>query len=207
MPEPASPRHAAIVLAAGRSRRFGSPKQLLVVDGESLVRRAVRAALATDPSRVLVIVDEDATAIRLALEDIEGIEFIECTDDRMAGSLRSGLLALGDRVDAALVVLTDQPGLTGEHLRRLVDVWRSAPARAVASTYAGTRGVPAVLPSSWFARLLDADAFDQGARSLLREDGANTDEVEAPELAIDIDTPQDFQRWLARRAGKPSTPE
>jgi molybdenum cofactor cytidylyltransferase len=199
MPESASPRHAAVVLAAGRSRRFGSPKPLLIVDGEPLVRRAVHAALATGPSRALVIVDVHATAIRTALEDLAGIEFVECGDDRMAGSLRTGLLALDDRIDAALVVLTDQPGLTAAHLQRLVEAWRTRPTNAAASTYAGTRGVPAILPRSWFARLLGADAGDEGARALLRAAATDIHDVEAPDLAFDIDTPQDFQRWLEWR--------
>ena len=202
MPESTSPRHAAIVLAAGRSRRFGSPKGLLVVEGETLVRRVVRSALATDPSRALVIVDAEATAIHAALQDIAGIEFIECDDDRMAGSLRAGLRALDGGIDAALVVLTDQPGLTATHLRALVNAWRASPTRAAASAYAGTRGVPAVLPRLWFARLLAAEGNDEGARALLRAPGADITDVDAPELAFDIDTPQDFERWLAMREGR-----
>lgn len=199
MPEAASPRHAAIVLAAGRSRRFGAPKALLVVDGETLVRRAVGAALATDPIRVLVIVDAVAAAIRAALGDIAGIEFIECGDDHMGGSLRAGLRALEDCIDAALVVLTDQPGLSPAHLHTLVDSWRCSPTHAVASAYAGTRGVPAVLPKAWFARLLAANSSDEGARSLLRSADGDIIAIDAPELAFDIDTPQDVERWLATR--------
>ncbi len=65
-----TPRHAVVLLAAGGSRRLGAPKQLVDVDGESLVRRAARAALATDPSQALVVVGAHADAVWSAVADL-----------------------------------------------------------------------------------------------------------------------------------------
>ncbi len=198
MPDRVPPRHAAVVLAAGRSRRFGSHKQLLVVDGEPLVRRAVRAVRVTAPVDTCVVIDRDAALVRAALDGLDGVRCIECAADRMASSLRAGLDALAADAAGALVVLADQPALSGARLGQLVDTWRADVQRAVASRYRGMVGVPALLPRSWFPRL-QAEHGDEGARSLLRAAGADVAGIDAPELAFDIDTPSDFERWLRSR--------
>ena len=192
------PPHAAVVLAAGRSRRFGAPKQLLRIEGETLVQRAVDAARATAPEDVIVVVDREAQAIRDALAG-QAVRWVECADDHMAASLRAGVSALDACIGAALIVLADQPALTTRHLCSLVEAWRAAPERAAASAYAGTLGVPAVLPAAWFARLAEQADGDEGARALLRDARADVIALEAADLALDIDTPADFERWLARR--------
>lgn len=186
-------RHAAIVLAAGASRRMGMRKQLIEIDGDSLLRRATRAALATAPTRTLIVVGAHADQVFATVADLE-VERHDCADWRegMAASLRAGIAALrhGDG-DGALVVLCDQPDLDAAHLRRLCTIWRKDPTRAAASAYAGTFGVPAVLPRAWFPDLL-ALRGDQGARELLRGRTDRVIAVSAPTLARDLDTPADL---------------
>lgn len=198
MPDAAAPRHAAVVLAAGRARRFGARKQLLVVDGEPLVRRAVRAVLATAPVDTCVVIDRDAGEVRAAVDAMTGVRCIECAADLMAASLRAGLDALAADAAGALVVLADQPALSSERLGQLVETWRADVQRAVACLYRGSVGVPALLPRAWFPRLQPVRG-DEGARSLLRAAGADVIAIDAPELAFDIDTPDDFARWLHAR--------
>ena len=184
------PRHAAIVLAAGGSRRLGRPKQALEVDGQPLLRRAVLAALATAPARTVVVLGAGAGALRPLVADL-ATEFVECADwnEGMGASLRTGLAHAGAGMDGALVVLCDQPALEASHLRALVARWREAPDRAVASRYADVRGVPAILPHAWFTELA-ALRGDAGARELLRT-RADVREVVNEALGRDIDTPGD----------------
>ena len=187
------PRHAAIVLAAGASRRMGRSKQLIQINGTSLIRRAVLAALATTPTRVLVVVGAHADDVFAAVADLS-VERVDCPDweEGMAASLRAGFNALCDAEDeGAMLLLCDQPGLAESHLLALHTTWLSRPAGACASAYAGTIGVPALLPRAWFA---DVQALrgDCGARDLLRGRVDEVIAIDAPLLARDLDTPADF---------------
>jgi CTP:molybdopterin cytidylyltransferase MocA len=90
-------------------------------------------------------------------------------------------------------VLTDQPALDAKHLCELRDRWMERPGHAVASGYAGTIGVPAMIPRTWFAAI-ESQQGDRGARELLR---ARTDEVivvSGEQLAQDIDEPEHLSR-------------
>jgi molybdenum cofactor cytidylyltransferase len=187
-----SARHAAIVLAAGASRRMGRPKQLIEIDGESLIRRVVLVALATAPTRTLIVVGAYADEVFAKVADLK-VERVDCLgwDEGMAASLRTGIAALRETDgDGVLLLLCDQPGLDHAHLCGLCTTWRGDESCAVASAYADTIGVPALLPRTWFADLR-ALRGDSGARELLRSRGSRVVAIKAPALARDIDLPGD----------------
>ena len=189
------PPHAAIVLAAGASTRLGQAKQLVEIDGEPQLRRVTRYALATRPVDCIVVLRRNAGHIEAALDGLAArILCIGDANEGMAASLRAGVAALDARCAGALVVLTDQPALGEAHLERMCAAWRDAPARAVASAYAGVIGTPALLPRSWFEAVA-ALRGDVGARALLRERSAQTVAIEAPELARDLDVPDDLRAF------------
>ncbi len=186
------PAHGAIVLAAGASARLGRPKQLIDVDGEPLLRRVTRWAIATQPRDAVVVLGHDADLIGAALDGIV-VRTLRIADAAtgMAASLRAGIEALDARCAGALIVLTDQPALTGAHLDAICATWRTNPMRAVASAYAGVVGVPALLPRAWFEDII-ALRGDVGARALLRARHSDVIGVAAPELAWDLDTAGDL---------------
>jgi molybdenum cofactor cytidylyltransferase len=186
-----APRHALVLLAAGGSRRLGQPKQLLVLEGEPLVRRAARLGLATAPACALLVLGAQAEAVQAATHGLP-LRRVDCPDwtAGLGASLRAGLKAVPDGCAGALVLLCDQPALDAAHLQALVATWRTAPGRAAASAYAGVLGVPALLPRAWFDALcLDGD---RGARDLLRERADQVTALAAPGLAHDIDRPADL---------------
>jgi CTP:molybdopterin cytidylyltransferase MocA len=185
-----------VLLAAGGSRRLGRPKQLVRRRGQALLARAVDAARGALPGAPLVVV-LGAEALRLrALLRRRDPAVRPVVNSRwstgLASSLERGLDALSSDVDAALVLLVDQPNVDAAALRRLVAAWRRRPTAPAAAHYLGRAGVPAILPRrSWRAvRGLDGDA---GARALLRG-VATVTLVDMPEAEIDIDTPEDAAR-------------
>ena len=178
---------AAIVLAAGASRRLGRPKQTVLLGGEMLVERAVRVAMEAGLSPVIVVVREGA-------EFAERLRERECViavnaepEEGMAASIRCGVAAAAGAA-GAVVMACDQPGLRAEHLQALV----AEPERVTGSRYADRTGVPAYFPAKEFPSLLGLRG-DAGARERLREAAF----VVAEELALDVDTEADVE--LARR--------
>lgn len=179
-------RTAAVVLAAGFSRRLGRPKQQIVLAGETLLQRAVRTAVEAGLAPVIVV----TRALDNVIAPAAGVQVLlnEEAAEGMASSVRLGIAAAQQAATVGAVMLTcDQPFLTAAHLVALCAV----PQRATASAYAGRVGVPAYLPHTLFAALL-ALRGDEGARALLR--GAAT--VANEQLALDIDTEDDLARAL-----------
>jgi CTP:molybdopterin cytidylyltransferase MocA len=140
---------AAIVLAAGASTRFGRPKQAILL--EPVLERVRQSVL-------------DEIVVVLGAHDVESsARVVHCRDwERGRGaSLRCGLAALCDEVEAAVVVLADGPDLSPAALDRVVEVWAESGAEVVAATYGGNRGHPVLLARAAWARIPD-----DGARSL-----------------------------------------
>lgn len=141
---------AAVVLAAGESSRFGSPKQRILLPG---VLERVEAAATVDD--VVVVLGAHAV-------DSAG-HTVHCTDWAAGpgASLRCGLRSLDEAVEAAVVVLADGPDLSPAAVDRVVEAWRRDGAPVLAASYDGVRGHPVVL-----ARSVWADVPDEGARAL-----------------------------------------
>lgn len=184
---------AALVLAAGRASRMqGSHKLLAAFDGEALVRRSVEAALAAEPSRVLVVTGHRAPEIEAELAGL-AVDIVRNPDyaSGMSTSLRAGISALGPDCDGVVVMLADMPHVTGADVRRLLDAFAAAGGQAIVRAVSGgKRGNPVVLPRSTFAAILQLEG-DVGARHILESAGLAIVDVEIGAAAhIDVDTPE-----------------
>ena len=184
---------AAVVLAAGASRRLGRPKQTVMLDGEMLVERAVRVAMEAGLSPVIVVVRPEGDFGQSLQQRGCLIVVNDDAAEGMASSIRRGVVAVKMlRVAGVVVMACDQPAVRAEHLRALV----AEPGRVTGSRYAGRTGVPAYFPAVCFEELLKLQG-DAGARETLREAAVVEDEG----LALDVDTEADVER-AARLAGR-----
>ncbi len=187
---------AAIILAAGQSRRLGRPKQLLTYGGETLLNRAIRIAAEAGGSPVIAILGAHFDAI---VATIQSPSVLPVHNDHwrqgMGSSIEAGMRALGvcaPEASGVLLMSCDQPRLTADHLRMLLAAFASQDSPViVASSYAGIEGVPAVFPCAAFAGLR-ALRGDKGARSVIERAPFPVVAIEFAGGEVDIDSPQDL---------------
>jgi len=188
----------ALVLAAGGSQRLGRPKQLLTWRGETLVRRAARAALGSGCDGVAVVLGAEEDAVREALAGLPvRVARNPGWEEGLASSIRAGVaLARAEGAWAVLLTLADQPLVGAELLGRLVAAHRRGHSR-VACRYAGGLGVPALLGGPGDLAALGQLRGDRGARALLRDATPPPLAIPFEDAALDID---DDASWEAARA-------
>ena len=194
MASTAAVKVGAVVLAAGGSSRFGRPKQLLTLDGESLVKHAARAALDVGADPVIVVLGADRELIEPALAGLPVEIVINQEWQRgLASSLTFGIRALLQAADCdgVVVTLADQPLVDAPALQRLISAFDSGH-RLVAASYEGTIGVPALFGREYLAELLHLTG-DTGAGSWLRIRSSEVTPVPLASGALDIDTPADTE--------------
>lgn len=197
-------RVAAIVLAAGSSRRMGTNKLLLPLEGEPLVRRSVRRCLAADFDRVVVVLGHESARVRAALDGLP-CEIVENADHlRGVGtSIRAGVRSVADEADAVVMVLADMPYVTTDMLRTVTSWYRATRPPIVASEYGDVQAPPTLYDRALFARLL-AIADDSGGKAVAHQLAALRITVAFPESARrDLDATADYERARAKPTTTP----
>lgn len=197
---------AGIILAAGAGRRFGGAKQLALYEGEPLIRRVCRIALDAGLTPVIVVLGAHADAVRAALRDLPVTPVLNPTwADGMGTSVACGVCTLDGVVaevanvpdvsnvanlpavaDVALL-LADQPLVTPDHIRALVELRPRADVDLAATDTGAALGVPAVFSRALFPALA-ALTGDRGARDLIAAHSRRVTLAFAA-AAVDIDTP------------------
>jgi molybdenum cofactor cytidylyltransferase len=191
---------AAVVLAAGASTRMGRNKLLLELDGETLVRRAARAAAEAGVDRVVVVLGHDEQRIRRALEGLPCEIVVNPDHARGAGtSLRAGLRKTAADADAIVIVLADMPFVTAGMIAALVGRYRERGAPLVVSHYGDVQAPPTLCDRALFAELLAMDDEHCG-KPVVRAHREEAEVVSWPASALqDIDVPADYDSLRARR--------
>lgn len=188
-----APRIAALVLAAGQSRRMGRLNKLLAdVGGKPMIRRVVDTVAASRADPIVIVAGHQAQAIRETLDGLD-LTFVENADyaQGLSTSLRAGIDALPDTVDGVLVCLGDMPKLTARQIDRLVSAFDPVEGRAICvPTYHGKRGNPVLWDRQFFADMAGLEG-DVGARHLIGVHAELVCEVEMDDdgVLVDIDSP------------------
>lgn len=190
---------AALVLAAGGSSRYGRCKQLVEVNGASLVRNAVAKLVPLlPPARIGVVVGAHWEAVSRELAEWPvNIVRNPHWPQGLASSLKAGINSLPPECAAALITLCDQPLVSSQRLRQLLALWAERPTRISAARFAGAVGAPAVFPRDFYPELLELEG-DAGAKSVMARHPERLVALPIPEAEFDLDAPADLER-LKRR--------
>lgn len=201
---------AALVLAAGASRRFGAPKLLQDLHGKPLVRWSVDALLRGGVDTILVVVAPEHRGIANAMYGVGAELVVNPRAARGVGtSIARGIGALPETCEAALIALADEPQMPASLVRDVIAAHRREPsAQIVAPYYGSVPGHPILFTRTVFAELAALDG-DRGARDTVARDPARVRRLQIPGAPPrDVDLPEDLARLRDERQNtSPPSPE
>ena len=183
----------AVIVAAGASRRFGSPKQVVALDGRTLVERAIDAALAAGLSPVVAVVP--VWLSRPASLEAEAVRWVRnpFPERGLSLSLQLGVAALSEEAAAAVILLGDQPGVSQSTIAAIVAARGERP--VVAAEADGVLAPPVLVERSHF-HLVESLGGDIGLRGWLAANPGLVRAVRVSNHPPDIDTPGDLSRVI-----------
>jgi molybdenum cofactor cytidylyltransferase len=199
---------AAILLAAGRSRRMGAFKPLLPFGDRTVIESCINNLRAADIKDIIVVAGHRAADLRAQLKDLDVSVVVNPEpDSKMGVSIACGVEEIPGEAGAAIVALVDHPAVSREVIKLLIDEWRRG-ATLVQPEHNGRGGHPVLIDLGYRDELLDLDP-ERGLRALFE---AHRDEVhrlpvEDPYVARDMDTWEDYLRLHEEVFGvSPATP-
>jgi molybdenum cofactor cytidylyltransferase len=196
---------AIILLAAGESSRMGTSKQMLEIDGKTLLERAMHTLDALHSTQRIVVLGANAHKHQQVVDKYQRWETVinESWKKGMGSSIKAGLarvLETQATTDAVLIVVCDQPELTSAHIQTIIDQYNSsADCSIIASYYNNTEGVPALFDKKHFESLFSiSDAH--GAKQIIESQlPPEKIAIKFPEGSIDLDTPDDYRKYIRQR--------
>src|ERR1700686_2078185 len=195
---------SAVVLAAGMSRRMGTPKQLLRIGGETILEHTLKNVRASAVSEIVLVLGFAAESVKKEIS-IERLKVVHNQDYQqgMGTSLRSGLAAVEAKASAALIVLADQPFVRPETLNKLIACHQESKPQIIIPMYRGFRGNPVLLDRSVFPELKELSG-DVGCRAIFGSHTENIRKLAVDDVGIllDIDSREEYQKLEEAYAAK-----
>jgi molybdenum cofactor cytidylyltransferase len=190
------PRIGAVILAAGSSSRMGEAKQLLRLGATTLLDQVTENVRGSRVDEIVLVLGHEAETIKQTISTKKlKIVVNESYRQGMGTSLRAGLSALPSEVDAALIVLADQPFVRSETFNQIIDHYQQSNAQIVIPTYNGFRGNPVLLDRSVFSEVMALQG-DIGCRAIFGShlEGIVKVPVEDIGILLDLDSKDDVAR-------------
>jgi molybdenum cofactor cytidylyltransferase len=189
-------RIAAVILAAGGSARFGSPKQLAPWGDKTFIEQTVDTALAAEVSRVVVVLGAEIEQCRAVLGH-RPVEIVvnPAWASGQSSSMQAGLAALPANSGGTLFMLVDSPGVTSDLLNQLIKRYRETLAPLVWPEFEGRRGNPVLFDRALFPELQQVRG-DTGGKPVLLKYQNEAERVRVTDEAVlrDFDRPEDLKR-------------
>jgi molybdenum cofactor cytidylyltransferase len=197
MPSERTGAVAGIVLAAGASTRLGRNKLFIELEGESLLRRAVRRVSGAGLDPVVVVLGHEADRAREELSGLSARSIVNADYLRAENSsVRAGITAVSQSA-AAVVVLADMPLVPPDMIATLVDRDRASAAPLVISDYGGVNAPPMLYDRSLFHELLSMEGEGCGKQVVKRHRGEAIAVTWPADALVDLDVPDDYERVKA----------
>ena len=189
---------AGVLLAAGPSTRMGENKLFLRLDGESVLVRAARRALAAGLDPVIAVLGHDAGRTAAEIQGLPCRIVVNPDYSRgMNSSARAGIASVPPEAGAAVVLLADMPLVTTEMIAAAVELYRASNAPLVVSEYGGVQAPPTLYDRSLFPELGSPEGEGCGKR-VVRRHRAEAEVLHLPAAALaDLDRPEDYERIKA----------
>jgi molybdenum cofactor cytidylyltransferase len=187
-----------IVLAAGSSKRMGSPKQLLKISNTTLIGNACKTALNSGSNGVVVVTGSNSELIRKEIIGLP-VTIIENKnwEEGIASSIRTSVnyvISTFHNADGILFTLGDQPLITSAFLSEIIQIFQKNNGKSVATTYKNSPGVPAIFSKDLFYELIQLKG-DEGAKSILMKYQKELITASPGDILLDIDTPEDYKEY------------
>jgi molybdenum cofactor cytidylyltransferase len=192
----------AVILAAGSSSRLGTSKQLLLLNGTSLIRRTIQTFIDTGIEKIIVVLGADYEKHFSEISDLKiTILQNEKWPSGLGSSIRNAIQSLDKTLlpEALILSVCDLPLLNTNHITSILNVHYKTNKGIVASGYSETKGVPALFSKLYFGDLSSL-SDDQGAKHVINKYPHDVALISFPEGQFDIDTVDDIER-LKRDSG------
>ena len=195
---------SGIILAAGESRRMGSPKALLDYQGQTFIENICTSFLTAGVDEFIVVLGahEHEEPIRAVVPKHPALRIVVNPHYRLGqlSSLQVGIQSLSPESEAAVVNLVDHPLIQAETIQALLASFATDPLPIIIASYQGRRGHPVLFSKGVYGELLAAP-LDKGAKVVVRKDPERVRELalDDPGIRADIDTPREYARWVGAR--------
>lgn len=192
------PNIVALILAAGQSKRFGSPKQLLKWKESNLLANTIKTVCSSNASNVFLVLGAMYDQI-LEKTDTDSVEVIKNKywEQGLGNSIAFGvnhIIKSNINVDGILLTLADQPLVDSDYLNSIISMFESGNNQIIASSYSnGKKGVPALFDPCYFDELIKLKG-DKGAKEIMEKHSKNVSVIEGKHKLTDIDTFQDYEK-------------
>lgn len=184
---------------------MGSPKALLLYDGQTFIERICNAFFTAGVDELIVVLGAWEEKLRPALPSHPALRTVVNPQYQLGqlSSLTRGMSALSPESEAAVVNLVDHPLVSAETITALMASFRADPLPILIASYRGKRGHPVLFANHVYAEL-HAAPLDKGAKVVVRKDPARVREVplDDPGILADIDTPEEYTRWTGLKASE-----
>ncbi|MCJ7682603.1 MAG: nucleotidyltransferase family protein [Candidatus Aminicenantes bacterium] len=192
----------AIILAAGESKRMGTPKMLLPFGRGSMIEAVITGALASRADGILVVLGAERRKIRSVVErfNVDTV-FNRRYQKGMLSSVQKGFETLPANTRAALVMLGDQPSIPSQTIDRLIEAFNKSGKGIVLPVVHGRRGHPLLIDLKYRAEIIRLDP-EVGLRALIHGHPEDILEVDMKDEAVlqDIDTREDYAEAIKKES-------
>lgn len=186
-----------VILAAGKSERFGENKMLVNVLGEPLIRRVVKNALNSQVDEVIVVLGYMAEEIEKVLRDLPCKTVLnENFEEGMSSSIKMGLSKASRNAEAVLILPGDYPLVTAEDINKVISTFKETKAEIVIASYKGKPGHPILFSQKLFDEIKEIREEGQGLKAIVRRHRKNIilAETSSPGVLVDVDTKEDLTK-------------